>query len=155
MITFDNLQEARLNFLHDTIHFYGTDTKRRATNGEHHHLTKPAYKTRDGKKCSIGRHIDDVHRPEDMIGSIKNLSRLVHGDVTTMTRRHYENINAEDVLPEKIYQLGKNFLNEVQCLHDRSCNWNEDFGLSYDGQAAYKKIVEKFCSNHLDYDANF
>ena len=73
------------------------------------------YRTPDGKKCAIGRHIPDDKYKASMEGCFD-----------------------EDILktlPEEIQELGRSFLRDVQILHDRfECldeNGLTDQGIQY------------------------
>jgi len=135
----ETLQEARTRFLNDMVYFYGTHPHRRNSDRK--------YKNEHGLKCAIGRYISDEHKPEELTGSVKNLRRLVN-----------DKLEMEDIstyLPSEIYELGKNFLSEVQVLYDSDAYWLDNGGLSVAGQVYYNAIISMYCADFLDYEYNF
>ncbi len=142
-------QEERLQFLHDTIYYYGNDPKRRSiikeSWGSH-----PRYRTIDGRSCAIGRHMSKHDDIVNLRGSIKHLF-LYDPQRNTETK-----VDIQSYLPDKIYMLGLNFLSAVAALHDKNGFWNGTIGLSDNGQNRYHEIVEAFCSPFMvNYDDNF
>lgn len=142
-------QDERLQFLHDTIYYYGTDVSRRSIVGESW-CRQPRYRTNDGRSCAIGKHMpvhDDI---VNLRGGIKNLGLYIPGKNTEVR------VKIEIYLPEKVYMLGLNFLTAIATLHDGDSYWNPIKGLSYSGQEKYHEIVERFCSPFMmNYDDNF
>lgn len=81
--------------------------------------------------CAIGRHIPDeeVKMKLDTIGGI---SAIFH-------------TNNQHLLPEWMVAFGKDFLQEVQMLHDASVNWDIEFDkLSKLGQISLSNIIKEF-----------
>lgn len=135
----DTLQEGRIRFLNDMVYFFGTYPHRRNNDKR--------YKNEQGLKCAIGRYIGDEHKPEELQGSVKNLWRNRGGEKILEDIYTY--------LPFEIYELGKNFLSEVQCLYDNDRYWRDGGGLSESGQVYYNAIITQYCSPCLDYEYNF
>ncbi len=140
------IQEARLQFLNDVVFYYGSNINRRAIEGPSY-CSIARYKTDNGKKCPIGRLIKDHHKPEELFGSVKHLKRETDNGVV--------NECIEKYIPMDVYLLGKNFLNEIQSLHDEDSNWFETGGLTSTGSEKYNYIVKNYCSDYLEYEFNF
>ena len=136
------LQEKRIQFLNDTVYYYGSKPNRRAVVGEEWCRT-PKYRTEDGRCCAIGRYIPEHLQPKRLSGSVKNLYLGVRKQVMI---EHY--------LPTHIYLLGLNFLTAISVLHDNDFYWNK-IGLTYSGQQYYNKIIERFCSDFIEYEDFF
>jgi hypothetical protein len=120
------LIKARTAFLDDTLDYYGTDTSRRATVYYTLGITCQ-YRTDDGRKCAIGRHIPDEYYYEELEGN-------------SINNRIFK------VLPENIQKLGVKFLENVQKFHDNTAAWNKD-GITGHGKIMYLNIlnnIEKY-----------
>ena len=78
--------------------------------------------------CAIGRHILDK-------GLCKKLDNMSNGSVILD--------EVFELLPDNLKELGKNFLFEIQKLHDNKYNWNAD-GLSEKGVVAKNNIIQEF-----------
>lgn len=146
------LQDQRLQFLNDTVYYFGSDVRRRAIEGPEWCLI-PKYKTKDGRCCAIGRHIPAELHPEFLSGSIKTLT---YND-TPQDHSNRKLVEMQDFLPEKIYMLGPKFLSAVASLHDNKEYWHSPniAGLSYTGMLYYNKIIREYCSEILDYENYF
>ena len=112
---------TRKKFLEDTIAFYSEDVGRRAKG-----TNTCKYKTLDGRKCAIGRWIPESLYFPGLEGKDLISNDLVFG-----------------ILPGEIKELGRNFLNDIQHLHDLDRFWTP-FGLSTGGQLRVKYIKEKY-----------
>ena len=123
------IEQRRLEFLDETVAFYGEDTSRRALQNN-----QCMYRTDDGRKCAIGRVIPDelYSRSLDRTGGV--------GIVTIL-----ESPKLSKRIPDNVKELGKYFLLSVQKLHDRTSSWQMGKGLSESGQKYYDDIVERFC----------
>jgi len=118
------IEERRLAFLNETVEFYSQDPKRRrAVLMEM--TPRCRYRTDDGRKCAIGRHIpDDLYEPE-MEGELR--PKII------------------DALPSEISEFGKLFLLAVQNLHDQNNYWDEN-GLTEEGHIKRRDIISTFCT---------
>ena len=96
------ITDLRKKFLEETIAYYSADTNRRATI-----KGSCAYNIKN-KKCAIGRHI-----PDECYNPIIENKSAKHTDV--MARIKLE-----------VLCLGKEFLNDVQSLHDINASWNDE-----------------------------
>lgn len=122
----EELKQKRKEFLEDTCRYYSEDVSRRAIEMHPIYLEyRCRYKTSDGKKCAIGRHIPDEKYDTDIEGFGIN-KKLV------------------SLIPEKIIDLGTDFLSKIQLFHDCNDNWNEN-GLSGHGQVVFRQIEKEFC----------
>ena len=107
----DELQQRQLDFLEDTVKYYSEDTSRRAvTIGGSCY-----YRTDDGRKCAIGRHIPD----ELYDVSIEN--------------KGIDSIIGFECISDELRELGMLFLSGVQDLHDSADYWISGEGLSIEG----------------------
>lgn len=99
-----DIQSRRQEFLEDTIkHFY---THKRAVIDKAHELDTYSYKL----GCAIGRHL----KP-------KLAEELDEGTVTGISKdRNF------DKLPDQLKELGKDFLADVQDLHDFDSSWEKN-----------------------------
>lgn len=143
-------QDERIQFLNDTVFYYGSDTRRRAIEGEVW-CRRSKYRTEDGRCCPVGRFIPKELHPEKLSGSLHNLQYKINEIVYPLTKP----VCIEDFIPTKIYLLGLNFLEEVCALHDNDKYWQIRRGLTYSGQWAYKSIISNFCDDFIEYENQF
>jgi len=115
------IQEKMVLLLDNTIKYYSEDTKRRAMNGE----GKCYYRV--GKKaCAIGRFLT-VDKAEFCDQQMNNAVGGIYGH-----------------LPFILAQFDKEFLKEIQALHDKKEYWNDKAGLTKDGHSKYIDIKRNF-----------
>lgn len=145
------LYDDRINFLHDTIHYYGNNLSRRAMMGGAGYSRHGVYQMPNGLCCAIGRHIPVEKRSIHLHGGIKHLY-LYDPSTNSDTR-----VKIEDYLPEKIIRLGIEFLAAVASLHDCDHNWYGTVGLTPTGQEEYGKIIRTYCTPvfHLNYETDY
>lgn len=121
----EEITKRRLEVLNDTINHYNLNNR---SNKGYDCTYSPAHEGSEG--CAVGRLIKDKElcktldiRPDDGNGScVKWIF---------------------DKLPEDVKFLGKNFLRDLQNLHDNILNWTET-GLSNTGAEEVKIIRKKF-----------
>lgn len=123
-----SLQQRQLDFLNDTIKFYGEDPSRRAAtpNG-------CKYRTEDNKGCAIGRHLND-----------ELAKKLDNATGPAVFKKEIF-----DSLPENLRALTQEFLIVIQQLHDSRRNWGTT-GLSDIGEKEVTHIkhnIETNCYN--------
>lgn len=111
-------------FLLDMLDYYTTDVSRRA-------IQKGVcvYKTTDGRKCAIGRHIND-----------EKYDPLIEGCVITI------NGPVINCLNENIKSIDTVFLRNVQKLHDSELNWDKNKLSEYGKDQLHEIIIH----NNLD-----
>jgi hypothetical protein len=120
-----SLQQQQLEFLEETVAFY--NSKNRCV-----------IKHSDGKEtcqyyiegllgCAIGRHVTNKNLCNNWDYGFNGISISV------------EDEDVMKALPKKLALLGANFLREVQCLHDKADNWNDN-GISEIGLIAVSVI---------------
>lgn len=123
------LKQKRKEFLEDTWKYYAEDVSRRAIEDSPYSKLSPGtsckYKTKDGKKCAIGRYIPD----EKYNLAIEGFG-ICHE-------------NMKGIITQEIINLGIPFLVKIQLLHDCDDNWN-DYGLSGTGESMVGQIEEEF-----------
>ena len=107
----ETLQQKQLQFLNDTVNHFNINNR-----GANKFTNRCSYK--DG--CAIGRHLT----PELCDKFDKNGSAL---------------FALFDQLPKNLQELGKDFLREIQILHDNEYNWNQT-GLSKIGKEKVEYI---------------
>jgi len=107
----DELQQRQLDFLEDTVKYYSEDTSRRAVKFSGGCF----YRTDDGRKCAIGRHIPDELYNE----SIEN--KVIYSIIEF------------GCISDELRELGMLFLSYVQELHDSNVYWVSGEGLSIEG----------------------
>lgn len=122
------LKQKRKEFLEDTWQYYAEDVSRRAIEGILSDVTKSCckYKTSDGRKCAIGRHIPDSSYDFYIEGQ-----NIIGGQL-------------DGIIPATISALGNEFLQEVQQLHDCNDNWYK-LGLSSLGEENVARIMDIYC----------
>ena len=109
---------TKKDFLDNMIAYYSEDpAHRRATNGE----GACSYHRDDGNRCAVGRWIPDEMYTSGMEG-------VSVGDHFVFSR-----------LPEKLKNLGEDFLTDIQGLHDGDRFWNSN-GLSPAGEKRVASI---------------
>jgi len=107
----NELQQRQLDFLEDTVKYYSEDTSRRAVTIS----GSCFYRTDDGRKCAIGRHIPD----ELYDVSIENKGIC--------------SIIGFECISDELKELNLLFLMDVQELHDIDGYWISGEGLSTEG----------------------
>lgn len=122
------IESRRLEFLEDTVRYYSEDVLRRAVSK----TGKCQYKTEDGRKCAIGRHIIKDKDCEAFDMSKDNT-------VQEIIRKN------PDCLPEHVKELGVVFLINIQKLHDSRLYWNDN-GISQEGKQEIEVIKREHCT---------
>lgn len=119
----EELKEARLNFLNDTVKYYSEDISKRGVTPD----GNCAYRYND-KKCAIGRYIPDDKYNE-------NIETFNCGQDIVF-----------NLLSEDIQKLGRDFLIRIQEFHDYDNNWNDwnDERLTYAGVEDIQHIKTLF-----------
>ncbi len=114
---------TREQVLKETVEFYNLGN--RAIQGDNCY-----YITNCGNKCAVGRLLTDkeCHR-------IENFSITGIGDFYAS--------EFEEYLPEKVAELGQEFLGKLQELHDWANNWTET-GISKEGIEVANNIIKRF-----------
>lgn len=108
------IKQQRLDFLNETIAYYSEDTSRRAIDSLGYCIY---YDRNTGNKCAIGRYINY----KDYLSNDLDVGHTV------------DEYYVFALLPEEIKRLGKDFLKQVQILHDDSYSWLDE-GLSEIGK---------------------
>ena len=116
------INTRRLLLLEETAMFYNTGNRSLDDYGN-----ECRYRGRNGTSCAIGRIVDE-----------KTLRELHYG---------YEGkgvgcIFNTGVFPPHVKSLGKDFLDNIQQLHDKGYNWHST-GLSFTGVNKYEEIKHK------------
>lgn len=122
------IQEKRKALLDETVKYYSEDTTRRCVNGRCFYSPKNANNS-NSEGCAIGRKIS----PELQL---------------RLDRQEFTGINITDnynMLPDELKELGKDFLTELQSLHDDGRLWHGVTGLTEQGQNRVKWIEKEFC----------
>jgi hypothetical protein len=118
------LQQKQLAFLEDTAAFYNSGNRCLDEHGSCMYYL-------EGKAgCAIGRHVPD-----------KDLCRK--WDAKSDLGTGVTDDSIFDALPENLHELGQDFLNRVQDLHDSDSNWDCD-GLSAIGVDQVIAIKQRF-----------
>ncbi len=114
-------QEKQLAVLNETIAFY--NSANRSINNTGHGACM--YINNKGNKCAIGRLVTDELARTLEANMLKSASDIFH------------------LLPKEVQDLGLNFLEHLQVLHDNSHVWNTT-GLTRDGEAEVRNIKMVF-----------
>ena len=118
------LKAKQSAFLEETCSYYNSTT--RNTNDKGYCKYYPAHDKTEG--CAIGRKIAD----KDLCKKLDSIS--------------FNGIFRDEIfnkLPYNLKELGKNFLDYIQNLHDKPLNWDEN-GLSEEGIKIKTLIINKF-----------
>jgi len=128
------VQEAREDFLLETIEFYSKDpVNLRARNGancSYSPMDKPG-----NKGCAIGRHLSPYHQKLADSKDNSTWSQVIKG------LPYEESLPLINKVPKKLAFLGDDFLFSIQRLHDENLNWNSE-GLSQLGLCKVEQMVE-------------
>ncbi len=118
--------KKRLEVLQDTVKYYTTNVKRRCVdkNNECSYSAKTLNKSSQG--CAVGRLIPPKLRLE---WDKKYPNKSISG------------IQCKETLPENLLELGINFLNDLQSLHDQPNNWDKE-GLTQRGLDRVEQITK-------------
>lgn len=111
------LIKRRQELLNDTINHYNSNNRSSSISGQCYYY--PVSDKSEG--CAIGRLIKDKELCKDF--GCRNLSDVF------------------EQIPNELQELGKEFLMELQNLHDLKENWNEN-GLSENGKEQAEFIRE-------------
>lgn len=122
----EELQQKQLAFLEDTIGHYNINN-RCVKYGECRYSPKSIGLEGISEGCAIGRHLTE-----------KLALSLDKGSNTVVYKPE-----VFKKLPGSLRKLGKDFLSEVQCLHDNTRNWDES-GLSVEGENKVRMINLQF-----------
>lgn len=130
-----DLKQKQLAFLDETIDFYDSNNRSVKNSKDFFNCDNVCVysPTETSPGCAIGRHIEDK-------------ALLVKWDVINLP------INSDkltDEIPQHLFDLGVDFLRQVQRLHDDKVLWNEE-GLSPRGKAEYERIIK--CDIKIRYD---
>lgn len=124
------IEEKRLDFLEDTVKYYSEDVSRRAVvNTVGIKECRCLYRTKDGKKCAIGRFIPDEKYFSGMEGMCLSNYNL------------YENIDKEI---RNLNNHDGSFLKAIQTLHDIENFWSAK-GLTKEGKEKVISIKKLYC----------
>lgn len=122
----ENLQKRRLAFLEETVKFYSQDPKK-LRNVDDNGICYYAPRNKS-PGCAIGRHLN--------VKVAKKLDKDGGGQVDIV----------KDWLPQKLKNLGLDFLQEVQRFHDCYRYWN-NHGLSGMGEIELEDIKKLYCGS--------
>lgn len=114
----DGLSSKRLEFLTETVNFYNSENR----------SVDMLYYDQYGNGCAIGRML-----PVDLAASLPSHSNVCDSVVF-------------NVLPDEMQELGREFLQKIQFLHDDHRHWNKS-GLTWIGEDYVKSIKNKFKLN--------
>lgn len=118
------MQKTRKQIIDETVEFYSEDPRRRAVD-EHNACV---YLTEDGRKCAVGRCLEEDAPTLDHEGSISALT----------LRRMFQD---EEFRPEyRGHPL--DFWQDIQNLHDQNDNWETSGGLSESGKLELRNLYE-------------
>ena len=126
------IQNYQIAFLEDLVNYYGEDNSRRAVEENTVERAICRYRTRDGRKCAIGRYIpDDKYDPR------------IEGKSTCSSE-------VMSLLSSDIQKMTKSFLATCQNLHDENSYWNilRGKGLTESGKAEYERIKQEIRSGY-------
>ena len=114
----DSIKQRRLKMIKDTYKFYSENPDKISVEKRNIVNNRCYYKSLKGNKCAIGRFIPDDEYSFDL--ELKGVSYI------------YYRLNAH------LRKLGKDFLVELQSLHDFG------FGNNHDLELRYNKLLD-FC----------
>lgn len=118
----NELQKKQLAFLEETAGFYNTDNRALNDTGDCVYIS-----TDKSPGCAIGRHI-----PAELG---KKLDDAPFSGVS--------NDDIFNALPYSLKELTKQFLTDIQELHDTAWNWNEE-GLTETGKNRVLELKKEF-----------
>lgn len=115
------LQQRQLAFLEETAKFYNLSTRCVDADG------KCKYYVEGKAGCALGRHIPD----KDLCRKLDNWNGNTSVGVSCD--------DAFELMPDNLRELGQDFLEQVQSMHDVITNWVSD-GLSPEGTQVFNRI---------------
>ena len=137
-----DIKEERLKFLEDTITYYSADVNRRCVGESSETSPRCKYSPKNAAKegvsdgCAMGRHM-----------TAENKLKADNVFVATSDSGIANVIDLNpDILPTSIVALGKDFLGNMQELHDLDRNW-VDSGLSSQGKNKVERIKKFYIGN--------
>lgn len=119
-MTDQELKEKRLAFLNETVAYYNSQNRGLTKHGACSYVAG----------CAIGRHCS----PE----LCEQLDGKVDGSVSYF--------GVFELLPDRLQELGQQFLISMQILHDFEHNWDKS-GLSEQGHNSVNEIKKSFNLN--------
>jgi hypothetical protein len=129
-MTEQQLLEARTAFTLDTLEYFCTDTNRRCVGVVCKYSPLNANKKGVSEGCAIGRHMTPRAQILADMYPTSGIGSIIEKDPS--------------LVPKKLRDLGVDFLQEIQSLHDSHHNWLSKKGLSYQGTLALKEAIQKF-----------
>ena len=124
-MTNEELVQKQLLFFNETVEFYSKDPKNLRAFKNNRCVYCP---TETSPGCAIGRHVED----KEFLA--QNEGTSVHG--------------LFDVLPDRdLKELGRNFLQRVQRIHDAHEYWDET-GLTELGKKGVREVIKLINQNY-------
>lgn len=128
----EDIKARRKAFIEDEASFYhsGNRAVMPYGDGKYRCVYTP---TETSPGCAIGRHLDRdcVIIRENLIGSIGTFLQSYNAYLVNST-------------PLWMREMGSEFLQSCQTLHDEESFWDEN-GLSEAGKVRFNQILEEFC----------
>lgn len=131
------LQQRQLEVLEDTVKYYSEDTNRRCISSLEDYGSECMYSPKSlGKEgisqgCAIGRLLPDAMKDDiDSKFDAINIDTLIE--------------EKEYPIPEDIISLGVTFLRALQTLHDWDKYWQQEKGLTPEGEVKVQEIKTIF-----------
>lgn len=122
--TIPKLPKTRQELLDNVVGYYNSE--RRANDG-----ASCSYHTKDGRRCAVGISVT--------LRQAKILQENYRGCTVWKD-------DVFDALPERLKDMGKDFLYAVQKLHDGDPFWDKN-GLTEEGKKKVKKICDEWVLN--------
>lgn len=130
----EDLNDKRLRILEDTIEYYKNKGMRCTDDNSCRYSSKTVNK--EGEGCAVGRLLTPEQRYE--IDGV-----CLHGSHSSSISDLMRNVYLpKELLSDEIYELGEDFLSELQLLHDSESNWDDrdSVSLSKDGERVADNI---------------
>lgn len=119
--------KTKVEIINETVAFYSEDVKRRAVNED----GICEYKTKDGRKCAVGRVL---------------LAKAFRADIEGCNALEILERYGDDILKKKYRGHEPQFWNKLQRIHDWEGHWNDD-GLTHLGVDCKDSLIQKVITN--------
>lgn len=134
----ETVKEKQLRILEETVEYYSQNPEERrcvnSKNGKCYYHGKNAQKKSEG--CAVGRLLSN----ELQLELDENYTLNSKEDNSSVSGIFHN-------LPDDIKDLGKQYLHNLQQLHDQDFYWNNESGLSESGKLEYELIKNKINNN--------
>jgi hypothetical protein len=127
-----SIKQLQLEFLEDMVEYYSADPKKRRNYDEEHEVCQYLPISKESEGCAIGRKISKrlAKKLDNFIGLGDD-----YGSGTSV-----DSDGVFELLPQKLQNLGQEFLIDIQKFHDEKEHWASKKTI----KCRMDRIIEKY-----------